>query len=65
PANGSRADSLKPAQASLLVYPQEAPRPKPRPMAPAPAKPAPQRPSVATRVGSLLQSLGVGRLLQR
>ncbi|HET7794928.1 MAG TPA: ParA family protein [Rhizobacter sp.] len=62
--NGSRADSLKPAQASLLVYGKAAP-PKPRPVAPAVPKPVPKNPSVATRVGNLLQSLGVGRLLQR
>ncbi|MGY4829715.1 nucleotide-binding protein [Sphaerotilaceae bacterium SBD11-9] len=62
--NGSRADSLKPAQASLLVYGKAAP-PKPRPAAPTPPKPEPKNPSVATRVGNLLASLGVGRLLQR
>jgi chromosome partitioning protein len=62
--NGSRADSLKPAQSSLLVYGKE-PLPKPRPAAPAPAKPAPPRPSTISRVGNWLESLGVARLLQR
>jgi chromosome partitioning protein len=62
--NGARVDSLKPAQASLLVYGKEA-SPKPRPPMPSPAKPQAPRPSMVTRVGNLLASLGVARLLQR
>lgn len=62
--NGSRFDSLKPAQASLLVYGKD-PAPK-RPAAPpaAPAAPA-QQPTIGNRVGSLLESLGVSRFLPR
>lgn len=61
--NGSRADSLKPAQASLLVYGQSA-APK-RPNAPPKVVPVIARPSMINRVGSLLESWGVARFLQR
>jgi chromosome partitioning protein len=61
--NGSRADSLKPAQASLLVYGQSA-APK-RPIAPPKVAPVVARPSMINRVGSLLESWGVARFLQR
>ncbi len=61
--NGSRADSLKPAQASLLVYGQSA-APK-RPNAPPALAPVVARPSMINRVGSLLESWGVVRFLQR
>jgi chromosome partitioning protein len=61
--NGSRADSLKPAQASLLVYGQGA-APK-RPSAPPAVAPVVARPSMIDRVGSLLGSWGVARFLQR
>ena len=61
--NGSRADSLKPAQASLLVYGQSA-APK-RPIAPPKVAPVVARPSMINRVGSLLESWGVSRFLQR
>jgi len=61
--NGSRADSLKPAQASLLVYGQSA-APK-RPAAPPAVVPVVARRSMINRVGSLLESWGVSRFLQR
>lgn len=61
--NGSRADSLKPAQASLLVYGQSA-APK-RPSAPPKVAAVATRPSMINRVGSLLESWGVSRFLQR
>jgi chromosome partitioning protein len=62
--NGSRFDSLKPAQASLLVYGKDDTRAK---RAAAPSAPAPlaARPSMVHRVGSLLESWGVSRFLQR
>ncbi len=61
--NGSRADSLKPAQASLLVYGQSA-APK-RPSTPTSVAPVATRPSMINRVGSLLESWGVPRFLLR
>jgi len=61
--NGSRADSLKPAQASLLVYGQSAA--PTRPTAPPKVVPVATRPSMINRVGSLLESWGVSRFLQR
>lgn len=61
--NGSRADSLKPAQASLLVYGQSA-APK-RPNVQPAVAPVVARPSMINRVGSLLESWGVARFLQR
>jgi chromosome partitioning protein len=63
-SSGARVDSLKPAQASLLAYQKEAPQAKPVPPAPARAS-APARPTMITRVGSLLGSLGMARFLQR
>ncbi|MBC7955213.1 MAG: ParA family protein [Cytophagales bacterium] len=63
-ANGSRFDSLKPAQSSLLVYGKADASPK-RPAAPPVPAAAPQRPNVVNRLGSLLESWGVSRFLQR
>lgn len=63
--NGSRADSLKPAQASLLVHGQKSAAAR-RPSAPAAVAPVVARPSMINRVvGSLLESWGVARFLQR
>jgi len=62
--NGSRFDSLKPAQASLLVYGKDNTSLK-RPVVPAAALPTPVRPSMIHRVGTLLESWGVSRFLQR
>jgi chromosome partitioning protein len=62
--NGSRVDSLKPAQASLLVYGKKATPARPAAPPAAPAAPA-QRPTVGNRVGSLLASLGMARFLPR
>ncbi len=61
--HGSRADSLKPAQASLLVYGKSA-TPK-RPSGAPTLAPVAARPSMFDRVGSLLESWGVSRFLQR
>ncbi|MEO8154627.1 MAG: ParA family protein [Rhizobacter sp.] len=62
--NGSRFDSLKPAQASLLVYGKNAAAL--RPVVAPPTVSEPVRPTtVANRVGNLLGALGVARFLQR
>jgi chromosome partitioning protein len=62
--SGSRAPSLKPAQASLLVYGKEAAA-KPRPVVAAATKPQALPTTMATRVSNWLGSLAVARLLQR
>lgn len=62
-AGSARVDSLKPAQASLLAFSKEAPLVKPAQAAARGSAPA--RPTMITRVGSLLESLGMARFLQR